>query len=115
MELTKAIQKLESLSQETRLKAFRLLVKAGKQGLPAGSISEALKIPKNTLSFHLSHLAHTKLITSRKEGRSVIYCVSLKETESLIRFLLEKCCTDSEHKSCMSDNTKKFIDDIFHN
>lgn len=114
MKVTKAVHKLESLAQETRLKAFRILVKVGAEGLPAGKISEQLGIPSNTLSFHLNHLANAELISSKKEGRSVIYSVNFKETESLIKFLLEKCCTDSEHKSCISTSTQKYIDDIFH-
>lgn len=112
MEVTKAVHKLDSLAQETRLKAFRMLVKVGDNGLPAGSISEKLAIPSNTLSFHLNNLMNADLITSRKEGRSIIYSVNFKVTESLIKFLLEKCCTDSDHKSCMTDDTKKFIDNI---
>ncbi len=115
MELTKAAHKLESLSQETRLKAFRLLIKAGGDGLPAGQISEKLDVPNNTLSFHLSHLVNTKLITSQRKGRSIIYSANFKEVESLIKFLLEKCCTDSNHNSCMTDSTKDYIGSIFTN
>lgn len=113
MKITTAVETLDSLAQETRLKAFRMLVKAGDLGLSAGSISEKLEVPSNTLSFHLSHLANAGLITSKKEGRSIIYSVNFKKTESLIRFLLEKCCTDSDHKSCMTDSTKDFIDNTF--
>ena len=113
MKITTAVDKLDSLAQETRLKAFRMLVKVGDEGLSAGSISEKLGVPSNTLSFHLTHLANAGLITSKKEGRSVIYSVNFKETESLILFLLEKCCTDSEHKSRMTDSTKDFIDATF--
>ena len=115
MKITKAVEKLDSLAQETRLKTFRMLVKVGDVGMSAGKISEKLEIPSNTLSFHLNHLANADLIISRKEGRSIIYSVNFKETESLIRFLLEKCCTDSDHKSRMTDSTKNFIDVTFNN
>lgn len=115
MKLIKAVKKLDSLAQETRLKTFRMLVKVGKTGMPAGEISEKLEIPNNTLSFHLNHLVNAKLISSRKEGRSVIYYVNFDETESLIKFLLEKCCTDSDRKSCISESTKSFIDNIVSN
>ena len=115
MELTKATHKLESLSQETRLKAFRLLVKAGGEGISAGEISKKLKVPANTLSFHLTHLTNAGLIVSKREGRSIIYSVNFEEVESLIRFLLEKCCTDSDHISCMTESTKNYIDSIFTN
>jgi ArsR family transcriptional regulator len=113
MKLTKAIHKLESLSQETRLRAFRLLVKAGGEGIAAGEISKKLEIPTNTLSFHLSHLANAELIVSKRKGRSIIYSTNFKEVESLIRFLLEKCCTDSDHISCMTESTKNYISSVF--
>jgi DNA-binding transcriptional ArsR family regulator len=115
MELTKAAHKLESLSQETRLKAFRLLVKAGNEGIPAGEISKKLKVPTNTLSFHLSHLANADLIISKRKGRSIIYSANFEEIGSLIRFLLEKCCTDSQHISCMTESTKDYIESMFIN
>ncbi|MDA0978909.1 MAG: hypothetical protein O3B72_10145, partial [Proteobacteria bacterium] len=36
MEITQATDALSALAQESRLAAFRLLVKAGREGLPAG-------------------------------------------------------------------------------
>lgn len=113
MILTKIIHKLESLSQETRLRTFRLLIKAGDKGVSAGELSAKLEVPSNTLSFHLSHLVNAGLIVSERKGRSIIYSANLEEVEFLIRFLLEKCCTDSDHVSCMTDFTKDYIDSVF--
>jgi ArsR family transcriptional regulator len=113
MLLEKTLSKLGSLSQETRLKSFRILVKAGGNGVPAGEISKKLEIPANTLSFHLSHLENSGLITSKRNGRSIIYYANFEEIESLIKFLLEKCCTDSKHVSCMTQSTKDYIGSIF--
>ncbi len=56
------INALGALAQETRLRAFRLLVEAGPDGKPAGSIAEALGVPAPTLSFHLAQLTHAGLI-----------------------------------------------------
>ncbi|MGB5323795.1 MAG: helix-turn-helix domain-containing protein, partial [Pseudomonadales bacterium] len=58
MDIHSAIAMFDALSQETRLKAFRLLVQAGPEGLAAGLLSDKLGTPHNTMSFHLSHLAH---------------------------------------------------------
>ena len=49
MDIKHAITLFDALSQETRLKAFRLLVKAGCTGLAAGALSERLGTPHNTL------------------------------------------------------------------
>ncbi|MGD8347448.1 MAG: helix-turn-helix domain-containing protein, partial [Lysobacterales bacterium] len=58
MEILNAVAVLASLAQETRLSAFRVLVAAGQDGLPAGEIAAQLGVPANTLSFHLKELAH---------------------------------------------------------
>lgn len=83
----------DALSQETRLRAFRLLVQAGMEGMPAGRLSERLGTPHNTLSFHLSHLANAGIVTSRKAGRSVIYRANFDTMRELIGFMVEDCCS----------------------
>ncbi len=83
----------DALSQETRLRAFRLLVQAGSEGLAAGVISEQLRTPHNTLSFHLNQLSSAGIISSRKRGRSVIYSANFELTRDLIEFMVKDCCS----------------------
>ncbi len=83
----------DTLAQETRLQAFRLLVKAGHTGLAAGAISDSLGIPHNTLSFHLNHMLNAGLLSSKKEGRSVIYSANFDSMHQLIEYLVEDCCS----------------------
>lgn len=83
---------LGALAQETRLRAFRLLVEAGPQGLPAGKVGEALDLPPATLSFHLAQLARAGLVHSRQEGRFVIYSADFQSMNRLVGFLTENCC-----------------------
>lgn len=100
MEATAVIGALGALAQETRLKAFRLLVEAGPQGLPAGKIGEALDLPPATLSFHLAQLARAGLVRSRQEGRFVIYSADFQSMNQLVGFLTENCCGG---QSCKGD------------
>jgi len=83
----------DALSQETRLKAFRLLVEAGPSGLAAGAISEKLGTPHNTLSFHLTHLSNAGIVSSRKDGRSIIYSANFQAMGNLIGFMVKDCCS----------------------
>lgn len=92
MDIQNAIIAFDALSQETRLKAFRLLVEQGSTGVPAGTLSETLGVPHNSLSFHLSHMSNAGLVTSRKEGRSVIYVANFTFVQDLIRYMVENCC-----------------------
>lgn len=93
MDIQEAIIMFDALSQETRLRAFRLLVQAGSGGLAAGVLSDALGTPHNTLSFHLNHLSNAGIISSRKEGRSVIYSANFDITRDLIAFIVKDCCS----------------------
>ena len=58
-------------------------------GAPAGTLSESLHIPHNTLSFHLSHMSHAGLVVSRREGRSIIYSANFEFFSGLIRYMVE--------------------------
>ncbi|MEM7611200.1 MAG: helix-turn-helix transcriptional regulator [Pseudomonadota bacterium] len=93
MEINAVIPMLDALAQETRLKAFRLLVKAGPDGLAAGSLSAHLDVPHNTLSFHLRHLTQANIVTSHKQGRSVIYAANFPAMRDLLGFLIRDCCS----------------------
>ena len=92
MKISQATTALAALSQESRLRVFRLLVKTGPSGLPAGQIAAKLKIPAATLSFHVKELSNAGLIDSRKEGRSVIYFMDVRGIKGLMEFLLKDCC-----------------------
>nr|WP_314070853.1 metalloregulator ArsR/SmtB family transcription factor [uncultured Roseococcus sp.] len=92
MEKISAITALGALAQDTRLDMFRLLVRAGPEGVPAGRIGEALGLPSATLSFHLAQLRQAGLITFRREGRSLIYAAEYEAMNALIGFLTENCC-----------------------
>lgn len=92
MDIKQALILFDALSQETRLQTFRLLVQAGSDGLAAGALSQEIGIPHNTMSFHLNHLANAGIVSSRKQGRSVIYSANYDVVRNLIGFMVEDCC-----------------------
>ena len=92
MEKQIAIAALAALAQETRLDVYRLLVRHGGDGMPAGAIGSALGLPSATLSFHLKELRSAGVVESRREGRSVIYRPDFGAMQKLLRFLTENCC-----------------------
>jgi len=103
MNIDMPLKFFSALSQETRLKVFKLLIEYGQTGAAAGIISDRLGIPHNTLSFHLSHLTQSGLLFSRREGRSIIYSVNYEAIEKLLCFLREDCCiheTDEMPEGC---------------
>jgi DNA-binding transcriptional ArsR family regulator len=93
-----AVKALSALAQESRLEVFRLLVRTGPGGLPAGELSERLGLPPATMSFHLKELTNAGLITSKRESRSIIYSADFGQMQKLLDFLLENCCADNGGK-----------------
>ncbi|HLZ85576.1 MAG TPA: metalloregulator ArsR/SmtB family transcription factor [Caulobacteraceae bacterium] len=92
MEPHRVVKRLSALAQDSRLAAFRLLVKAGREGVAAGEIARALKITPNTLSTHLGILTNADLVTSRRDGRSIIYAADYDGMSELLLYLMEDCC-----------------------
>ncbi|MEM5477059.1 metalloregulator ArsR/SmtB family transcription factor [Pacificibacter sp. AS14] len=92
MDILQALTAFAALSQPLRLEAFRLLIKAGPDGMAAGDIAVALNAKANTTSQNLSQLVQAGLITSTRAGRSIIYRSNMDGVNALLRFLLEDCC-----------------------
>jgi len=104
MKSQSAVVALGALAQESRLALFRLLVKRGPEGYSPGEISERLRIPAPTLSFHLKTLAHAGLVSARKESRFIYYSANFDRMSEVVSFLTEHCCslaTDCSADACV--------------
>lgn len=92
MDKKAALSALSALGQDTRLEVFRLLVRAGVEGLPAGAIAEQLGTIQNTMSTHLKILDHAGLIRPERDGRVVRYVADMTGFRDLLAYLMEDCC-----------------------
>ena len=90
------IQALAALAHPVRLKVFRALVVTGKAGLTPGTISQALDIPQNTLSFHLKELAIAGLVTQERAARNIIYRAAFDRMNAVLGYLGENCCRGAD-------------------
>lgn len=95
MDKISALAALAALGQETRLDIFRLLVRAGADGVPAGEIATALGAIQNTASAHLKILAHAGLVRAERDGRIVRYVADMTGFRDLLAYLMEDCCNGS--------------------
>jgi ArsR family transcriptional regulator, arsenate/arsenite/antimonite-responsive transcriptional repressor len=115
MKKTDVVAALAALAQESRLDAYRLLVQAGPDGMPAGEIAATLDIPPNTLTFHLDRLRDAGLVTVHRQGRLMIYAARYEIMNSLLAYLTEKCCqrsgarTATEHKPLSTSARKEQV------
>lgn len=92
METNRAARCLETLGHPTRLEAFRLLIKAGPEGLPVGEVMAHLDIPASTLSHHIALLVRAGLVEQRREGRVLRCIASFRLMDELVGFLADECC-----------------------
>lgn len=91
MEGHSAVRILGALAQEHRLAAFRLLVRAGREGMAAGEIVAALDIAPSSASFHLAQLVNAGLATQSRHGRSIRYAPNYTVMGELVGYLVENC------------------------
>ena len=94
MNVEQAAKQLEALGNPTRLRVYRMLVRAGRDGLPVGRLQERLEIPASTLSHHLHRLILTSLVTQERQGTTLISRANYPAMDALLGFLANECCAD---------------------
>jgi DNA-binding transcriptional ArsR family regulator len=93
MELEELAACLEKLGNPTRLSIFRLLVRAGREGLPVGEIKSRLGVPASTLSHHILFLVTAGLVRQDREGRTLRCKPNYERMNAIINALTAECCS----------------------
>ncbi len=83
---------LAALGHDARLSIFRLLVKAGEDGLRVSDIGDHLGLAPSTLAHHLSTLVDAGLVLQEKRGREVFNRVDFPSMHRVLAFLTSECC-----------------------
>lgn len=99
MDLESAAKRLEALGAPTRLEVFRLLVRAGPEGLPVGAIQQRLGVPGSTLSHHLQRLIAVDLLTQERQGATLICQARYDAMDALIDYLSAECCSEAGERN----------------
>jgi ArsR family transcriptional regulator, arsenate/arsenite/antimonite-responsive transcriptional repressor len=92
MDEGKIIMSLAALAHEHWLRIFRLLVRIGPSGLPAGEIAETIGISATNTSSDLKELDRAGLIRPTRDGRFIRYAVLVEGMRELLTYLTEDCC-----------------------
>ena len=96
MKIEDAAYALKELGHPIRLTIFRLLVKAGYDGLAVGELQEELDIPNSTLSHHIAKLVSVGLIKQRRDGRTLFCIPQYGKLNGLLVFLNDECCINQK-------------------
>ncbi|MGH6974116.1 MAG: ArsR/SmtB family transcription factor [Stellaceae bacterium] len=92
MKAENAVTALGAIAHDHRLAVYRMLVKRGPAGIPAGEIAARLDLPPSSLTFHLQQLQRAGLVTQRRLGRQLIYAANYAAMNGLVAYLTENCC-----------------------
>ena len=95
MKVEIASAQLEALGSPIRLKIYRLLVRAGLEGLPVGAVQDRLGMAASTLSHHIRKLIDTGLVSQERQGTTLISRADFDVMRGLIGYLTEECCADA--------------------
>ncbi|SEK40651.1 transcriptional regulator, ArsR family [Pacificibacter marinus] len=90
---TSAALSLAALGHDTRLTIFRLLVRAGNDGLNIGDIGTHLGMAASTLAYHIKTLVDAGLVTQERQGRQIVNRVDFDVMHQTVSFLTSECCT----------------------
>ena len=88
----RAVKGLAALGNSTRLRLFRLLVRAGPGGLNIGDLQRFMNMPASTLAHHLSTLTRAGLVLQQRRGREVICTADYAVINDLVAYLKDQCC-----------------------
>ncbi len=99
--------RLAALGNETRLEAYRFLVRAGDGGLAVTQLQTALGIPASTLSHHLHKLIEVALVTQERHGTTLICRADFIVMRTTFDFFASQCCVDDETCCAATDDNNK--------
>jgi ArsR family transcriptional regulator len=95
MKLEAAARQLEALGNPTRLRVYRVLVRAGADGLSVGRLQARIGIAASTLSHHLKRLVEAGLVTQERQATTLFCRAHYPTMNALIGFLADECCADA--------------------
>ena len=96
MDIAATARCLEALGNETRLQVYRILVRAGHDGLSVGDLQQRTGVVRSTLSHHLHKLIGVGLVSQRRNG-TTLYCQANYDClQAAMGFLSAECCADED-------------------
>ena len=91
-----AADALAALGNRTRLRIFKLLVRAGPDGSNVATLQRMLGVPATTLAHHLSTLTQANLVTQERRGREVFCTANYKAVNEALKYVRAECCAGLE-------------------
>ena len=98
MDTERAASAMDALGAPVRLDIYRMLVRVSKEGMTIVRIQQRTRITRSTLSHHLHRLIDSGLLSSEKNGTSLICRADYQAMNELVGFLSDECCVDEKRE-----------------
>lgn len=92
-------RRLGALGNETRLQIYRILVRAGPEGVPVGELQRRTGVAISTVSHHLHKLISVGLAYQEREGTTLFCHASYDAMDETLGFLTRVCCVDAKSRA----------------
>ena len=83
---------LAALGHEARLDLYRLLVRAGEEGLIVNDLVAHTGLAASTLGYHLRTLVGAGLVLQERRGKEIVNRADYKAMSRTLGFLTDECC-----------------------
>ena len=88
-------RRLGALGNETRLKIYRILVRAGREGVPVSELQRKTGIAISTVSHHLNKLITVGLVYQERDGTTLFCHANYDAMDETMGYLTRVCCIDA--------------------
>ena len=95
MKIDDAAARLEALGNPTRLRIYRMLVRAGDAGSSVGKLQARLDLAASTLSHHLKAMMVVGLVEQQRQGTTLICRANYEVMRGIVEFLVSECCAEA--------------------
>lgn len=92
-------RRLGALGNETRLQIYRILVRAGPEGVPVSELQRRTGVAISTVSHHLHKLISVGLAYQERDGTTLFCHASYDAMDETLGFLTRVCCVDAKSRA----------------
>jgi ArsR family transcriptional regulator, arsenate/arsenite/antimonite-responsive transcriptional repressor len=100
---------LSALGSASRLRIYRILLRAGVLGLSLTGLQQASGMPLSTLNHHVQTLVGAGLIAQTRFGRELMCTAAFTDIRLLSAFLLQECCAGVDE--CAHESPNPSVED----
>jgi ArsR family transcriptional regulator, arsenate/arsenite/antimonite-responsive transcriptional repressor len=89
-------RRLGALGNDTRLQIYRILVRAGRDGVPVSELQRRTGVAISTVSHHLHKLITVGLAYQEREGTTLFCHANYEAMDETLGYLTRVCCIDAK-------------------